>query len=107
MTAPRSTENGPIPLPCCNYIEAYYDHDPEGPCAGTMQPGWPEYVCDTCRARCGAQAHPQHAFPPEQHVHEWRYFASASGVSPVAEKCDGCGEFRVIPPGLRTESDAR
>lgn len=36
---------------------------------------------------------------PEQHVHEWRYFASASGVSPVAEKCDGCGEFRVIPPG--------
>ena len=64
----QSTENeqtfpSPVtPLPCCNYIEAV--DDTEGPCAGTMRPGWPEFVCDTCRARCGSLAHPQHAIPP-------------------------------------------
>lgn len=60
----QAAEKDATPLRCCNYIEALRDHDPSGPCEGTMQPGWPEYVCDTCRARCGALAHPMHAIPP-------------------------------------------
>lgn len=40
-------------LPCCNYIE--------DPCTGMMQPGWPEYICSSCGARCGAMAHPEHS----------------------------------------------
>lgn len=51
---------------------------------------------------CRFDLNPYRATSPEQHVHEWRYFASASGVSPVAEKCDGCGEFRVTSPGSQS-----
>jgi hypothetical protein len=54
----------PVPLPCCNWIETADDIG-GGPCAGTMKPGWPEYVCDTCRGRCGALAHPEHSSPRE------------------------------------------
>ena len=45
--------------PCCN------EREPDGVlCDGTMRAGWPEFVCDTCRARCGAQVHPTHVIPP-------------------------------------------
>lgn len=53
----------PIPpekdAPCCNVTE------PDGIlCDGTMRAGWPVFTCDTCRAHCGAQAHPTHVLPP-------------------------------------------
>jgi hypothetical protein len=48
-----------VSLPCCNEIE--HEDYTATRCTGTMVAGWPEYVCDTCQGRCGAQVHPQHA----------------------------------------------
>lgn len=48
-----------LPLPCCNDIE--HPDLSATRCGGTMTPGWPTYVCDTCRAQCGAAVHPQHS----------------------------------------------
>ena len=48
-----------VSLPCCNEIE--HEDYTATRCTGLMVHGWPEYVCDTCRARCGALAHPVHA----------------------------------------------
>ena len=56
MTEEHSVEND---APCCNVTE------PDGiPCDGTMRAGWPVFTCDTCRAQCGALAHPAHDIPP-------------------------------------------
>lgn len=55
------------PLPCCNYLEG---EDRE--CDGLMDPGWPEFRCRSCRAFCGAQAHPLHPLhttAPENPAH--------------------------------------
>ena len=38
---------------CCNYRE-----DLDAPCDGDMEFGIPEYVCTTCKARCGYLVHP-------------------------------------------------
>lgn len=66
---------------------------------GPREPGGP------CRypGGCSCRAFTAYAYLRDEHDHEWRYFASTSGVSDVIEKCDGCGDFRVIP---RTEGDA-
>ena len=56
-------------LPCCNVSE------PDGiPCAGSMRRGWPEFVCGTCGARCGALAHPVHAIREQHRAQGCRLF---------------------------------
>jgi hypothetical protein len=51
--------SGELRLPCCNYEFAEVNGKlDEVKCSGTMTRVGYQYVCGTCRARCGSKVHP-------------------------------------------------
>jgi hypothetical protein len=46
---------------CCNDFTEFLDEDRPKPCEGEMTLDQREFVCTSCKARCGVRVHPEHA----------------------------------------------